>query len=337
MAGRITIAELAEKAGVSVSTVDRMLNGRNPVRKATAERVLSAAEESGFYATHLLKERLGIGRPVITLGFLLQQSNRTFYRMIGQALAQAAEEADGVVVIVEHMDDLSPEAVSTRMLAMGEKVDVLAVVSADHPRVTQAIEALHARDVPVFGLISGLTASCETGLVGLDNYKVGRMAGWALSRLSGRTGRVAILVGNHRYRCQELNESGFRSYLREHAPGMVLLEPISTFEDRSIARDVTEALLKREPDLVGLYICGGGIVGVMEALAGSGRAAGIVTVGHEMTAHTRAGLIDGILSLVITHPVARLASEAIAAMGEAAKAAPGQRLVPFEIHTPENL
>ena len=280
---------------------------------------------------------MGIGRPLVKLGFLLQQSNRIFYRLIAQALAQAADETGAAEVLIEHMDDLSPEAVAARMLAMGEQVDALAVVSAEHPRVSQAIEALHIQGVPVFGLISGLTAGCPTGLIGLDNYKVGRTAGWAMSRLSHRAGPVAILLGNHRYRCQELNESGFRSYLREHAPGLLLLEPISTFEDRHIARDVTEALLQREPDLVGLYNCGGGIVGVMEALADSGRSAGIVTVGHEMTAHTRAGLMDGILSMAISHPVARLAAEAIATMSGATKAGPGQRLVPFEIHTPENL
>ena len=50
MARRATIADLAQKAGVSVSTIDRILNGRDPVRKATAEKVLAAAEEIGFYA-----------------------------------------------------------------------------------------------------------------------------------------------------------------------------------------------------------------------------------------------------------------------------------------------
>jgi hypothetical protein len=43
--------------------------------------------------------------------------------------------------------------------------------------------------------------------------------------MAGSVNKV-ILVGNHRYRCQEMNESGFRSYFREHAPGFTLLEPL---------------------------------------------------------------------------------------------------------------
>jgi LacI family transcriptional regulator len=341
MARHSTIADLAEKSGVSISTIDRVLNGRDPVRRATAEKVLAAAEEIGFYAVPLLRERLGIGRPVQRLGFLLQQSNRTFYRLLADALNSAARDAGPQVeVVVEHMDDLSPEAVSARMLEMGAKVEALAVVSAEHPRVTQAIETLNARGVPVFGLISGLTAACGVGYLGLDNWKVGRMSAWAIANLCRTPGKVGILVGNHRYRCQEMNESGFRSYFREHASDFQLLEPISTFEDRAIAREVTEALLQREPDLVGLYISGGGITGAMEAVANAGKAGKIVTVGYELMDPTRSGLMDGILTLVIAHPIARLAAESISAMCNAAASPalpPAHRLVSFDIFTAENL
>ena len=339
IARRATITDLAAAAGVSVSTIDRILNGRHPVRKATGDKVLAAALQIGFYATPALRERLGIGQPVLRLGFLLQQSNRAFYVMVAKALqAAGAEAGKGVQVLVEHMDDLTPDVVAGRMLDLGGRVDALAVISAEHPRVTLAIEALAARDVPVFGLVSALTAACGTGYVGLDNWRVGRTAGWAIANLCTGPGRVGILVGNHRYRCQETNESGFRSYFREHAPDFTLLEPVSTYEDRRVAREVTEDLLLREPDLAALYISGGGITGAMEAIAASGRAGRLVTVGHELTAPIRSGLMDRILTLVIAHPIDQLAREAVAALRDAAAGRPpGQRLIAFDIHTSENI
>ncbi|MBC7479243.1 MAG: LacI family DNA-binding transcriptional regulator [Pseudorhodobacter sp.] len=48
MAQRATIADLAARAGVSVSTIDRILNSPDRVRAATAARVLAAAEELQF-------------------------------------------------------------------------------------------------------------------------------------------------------------------------------------------------------------------------------------------------------------------------------------------------
>lgn len=340
MARRPTIQDLAQKAGVSVSTIDRILNGRDKVRAGTAERVLAAAEELQFYALPALRQRLKADTQRLRIGFLLQQSHRGFYRTIAAALERAAQDhPDPVEVFVEHMDDLSPEAVSERIVRMADKVQALGVVSAEHPRVSAAIEILAARGIPTYGLISELTAACGTGFVGLDNWKVGRTAGWAIAGMCKRPGRVGIVVGNHRYRCQELNESGFRSYFREHAPDFTLLEPIQTFEDNAIARDVVEQLLRREPELAALYVAGGGMPGALDALRSSGRSPSIVTVGNDLTEHTRTGLMDNVLTMVFAHPVQRLAVEAIAHLCKevAAQASPTKKLLAFDILGPENL
>jgi len=341
MARRATIHDLAIRAGVSVSTIDRILNGRAGVRQATAMRVLAAAEELSFYALPAIRERLQQTGPRPRLGFLLQQSQRNLYRSIGAALRQAAaDNPTPIEVVVEHMDDLSPESVAARMLRLGAEVQALAVVSAEHALVTQAIETLAGKGVMTYGLISDLTAACGVGYFGLDNWRVGRTAGWAVAGLSRGPGRVGILMGNHRYRCQEANESGFRSYCREHGTELVILEPLQTFEDKSIARDVTGQLLRREPDLAGLFICGGGVAGVLEALGERGRARPIVAVGLDLTEHTRMGLIGGLLSMVIAHPLAQLAATAVAEMCRdisSGQGTPARRVLGFEIFTPENV
>lgn len=340
MARRATIKDLAERAGVSVSTIDRILNGRDKVRGGTAERVIRAAEELEFYALPALRDRLHVEKDRVRLGFLLQQSHRTFYRTIAAALHEAAATfPEPVEVVVEHLDDLSPEIVAEQMLRLGARVQALAVVTAEHARVSSAVETLAGQGVPTYGLISELTASCGIGYVGLDNWRVGRTAGWAVAGMCRRPGRVGILVGNHRYRCQELNESGFRSYCREHAPEFTLLEPVQTFEDNAIARDVTEQLLRREPDLVAIYVAGGGMPGAISALRASGRAPSLVTVGNDLTEHTRLGLIDNVLTMIFAHPVQRLAQEAIAQMYRdlAEAATPRKRVLSFDVVGPENI
>lgn len=340
MARRSTIQDLAAQAGVSVSTIDRILNGRARVRPATAAKVLATAEALDFYALPALRERLQVGKPRLRLGFLLQQSQRSFYRMIAEALRQAAEAGGAEVeLVIDYMDDLAPEAVAAQLLRLGQQVQAVAVVSAEHARVSHAIETLAARGVRTYGLISELTAACGVGYVGLDNWKAGRTAAWAITGLSRRPGRIAILIGNHRYRCQEGNESGFRSYCREHATEYSLLEPLQTFEDRAIAQELTEQLLRREPDLAGIYVSGGGMPGVLDAVRASGRAGAMVVVGNELTEHTRLGLIDGLLSLVIAHPILKMANEAIGLMAhDLAQASPaGKRVIGFDLFTPESL
>ena len=48
MRRRITVKQIADKAGLSVATVDRVLNGRRNVSRATALRVQSATEALGY-------------------------------------------------------------------------------------------------------------------------------------------------------------------------------------------------------------------------------------------------------------------------------------------------
>ncbi len=341
--GRPTIRDLAAAAGVSVATVNRVLASSATVRQATMQRVLDAAQHIGFYGLGALQQRVAAARPRHRLGVIVQTPHRLFSQAVASHLeAAAAEEGDAEVRLrFEHLDDLSPESVAARMLELGEESDALGVVAAEHPIVTDAIDRLAARGVPVIALVSPLSARAHVGYVGLDSWKVGRMSAWAFEHLCKAPGKLGILVGTHRYRCHDLNESGFRSYFREHAHDFVLLEPLSTFESDAIAREMTEKLLRTHADLKGLYVSGGGIGGALAALRESGRAGQVVTVGYDLLESTRAGLLDGSLTLVISHAFRTLARETLAALVRAKAAGPtaaaASVLVPFEIYTRENL
>ncbi|MER9596865.1 LacI family DNA-binding transcriptional regulator [Mesorhizobium sp. M0244] len=340
---RPTIADLARQAGVSISTVDRVLNGRDPVRRDKAERVLSAAEEIGFHAAGLIRKRIGPERPAKTLGFLLQQPWRLFYQDLGHALAEETRAnplIQGTPRVV-FVDNLDPAAIAEQMNQLAKSVDALAVVTADHPHVSRAVDGFAERGVPVFALISELSAQNRLGYVGLDNFKVGRTAAWAISGLCNKPGKVGILVGSHRYRCQEQNEMGFRSYFREHASDFSLIEPLASLEDSRYSAEITRELFARNPDLVGLYVAGGGIRGVMQALREQPDFQRIITVGHDLTAETRTGLIDGVLKLVISHPIQNLSQTVVAAMALAATQSRQEASVPvvlpFDLHVSENV
>jgi LacI family transcriptional regulator len=340
---RPTINDLAEAAGVSVSTVNRVVGGGNGVRQATMRRVRDAAQSIGFYGLGAIEGRIIAARPKYRFGILLQQPNRTYYQMLGQALKEAgARVADCEVEIkLEFMEELTPQNIAARMLKMGEVCDAIGVVAAVHPLVTQAIDGLQRRGVPVFALISQLAATGDVHYVGLDNWKVGRTAAWTIHNVCKAPGKLGILVGNHRYRSQEMNETGFRSYFREYAPEFTLLEPLTTFETSAVAQEMAEKLLREHPDLKGLYVAGGGISGAIAALRASDKAGHIAAVGYQLMDNTRAALLDGVLTLVISQPLARIGDEVVSGMIEALNARSGHRtftsVLPFDIYTRENI
>lgn len=340
---RPTMADLAEAANVSLSTVDRVLNGRDPVRRDKAERVLAMAEEIGFRATGVLRQRIGAERPERAFAFILQQPSDHFYSLLGPALIKAARSDPAIRgdARVELVDGTSPQAVVDCLRKVARKSDGVAIVAADHPLLSAEITEQRGRGVPVVALIADLSAEDRAGYVGLDNGKVGRTAAWTIDKLCRDGGRVGISLGSHRISCQEASEVSFRSYMREHAPRFEVLEALTSFEQPHYAHETTRDLLKRCPDLVGLYVAGGGLEGVMQALRDEGRAGQVVTVGRELTGATRLGLIDGTLSLVISHPMRGLAEAVVGALTRATlqpQAGSFQQIVlPSEINIRENI
>src|SRR5699024_8730095 len=51
----VTVEDIAQRAGVSLSTVSRVLNERGPVAEATARRVRAAMDDLGYTRSTLLR------------------------------------------------------------------------------------------------------------------------------------------------------------------------------------------------------------------------------------------------------------------------------------------
>ena len=340
---RPTIPDLAKAAGVSVSTVNRIINGAGNVRQSTRESVLRAAEDIGFYGVGAITQAVHAKREYHKLGVMLQQGARTFYRELGEAMRRVAETHPEcrIDLTLDFLDDMSPENVSNRLLAMSEDCESIAMVAAQHPIIAEAIDTVLDKGIPVAALIGPLSARGNVSFVGLDNWKVGRTAAWAFDKMVREPGKIGILVGNHRFRNQQMNESGFRSYMREHDKGFTLLEPQATYESAAAAREIVEKLFQDHPDMCGLFISGGGITGAISALRDLKPREDFVAVGYELFDQTRGALSDGTLTMLIAHPIETFARETIATLIKAKKVGPQSGALRvalgFDIHTPENL
>ena len=338
---RPTIADLARRAGVSVATVDRVLNARHPVRETTSRRVYEAAGDLGYHAAGLIAQRLAEELPHYRLGFVLQRPNQFFFQAFGREIESAAAGARGfrVTTTVDFAVNQTPAEVVGRLDAVAARSQAVAMVCVDHPTIATAVAAWRDKGVPVFALLSDFASGIRQGYIGLDNHKVGRTAAWFIAR-TARRGKVAVFVGSHRFQGHEMREIGLRSYFREHAPEFEILDALVNLEDRALAHEATLDLIKREPDLAGLHVAGGGMEGVLAALREEGMAGRLTVVCNELIPETRAALADGVLTVALATPLAKLSRHLVALMASAlAKpgSAPGQSFLPFEIYTAENI
>ncbi|WEK04388.1 MAG: LacI family DNA-binding transcriptional regulator [Candidatus Devosia phytovorans] len=342
MKSRATLTDIAELAQVGVATVDRVLNGRAPVRKDTADRVLKAAEELNYYAVPLMRQRAMPQLTNLRLGIILQKRADPLYQNIAAALRQAFDLHPDVggKLDIAFVDDISAQSLATKILEIGARCDALACVAIDHPLIVSAFERLHALGRPVFTLLSEVTASSVTGYVGLDSRKLGRTGAYLVSSMAAPKGRIATLVGSHRYRGQELSEIGFRSYFRDTESEDRLLETIVNLDDPDVAGEVTKSLLDRHANLAAIYDAGGGRDGIIRAIREHPSGQRPMVVCNDLTPSTRLALIDGIITCTLCLPVQTfgrvVVDEMIASVTGSRPVNPASTL-PFDIVFAENL
>ncbi|WP_255854836.1 substrate-binding domain-containing protein [Marinobacterium rhizophilum] len=318
------------------------------MKNKTAERVLDAARLTGYPVSDVQPDTTSDTRPY-RLGFLLQSVQQPFYRELHQVLEQALQtRADLQPRMLGRaqfafIDDSGPRALARQIDQLAENCDALALVCYEHPTILGAIEAAEARGIPVVALLSPLGSNPMRPYMGLDNRKVGRSAGWAMAQLTRQAGKVGIFVGSHRFVGHELREMGFRSYCREQAPQIEVLEHLVSLDDADIAYRGTRTLIHQQPDLCGLYVASGGTEGVLRALREAQLERPLCVIIQELTPEARQALIDGVVTLVVSTPLRQLADDSISQLlaalqqrdnGSPAPAAPP--VLPFILYTAEN-
>ena len=92
---RPTIRDLAKAAGVSVSTVNRVLGGASNVRQGTMQRIQDTAESIGFYGLGSIRGHIAAKRTKHRFGFLLHQPTRAWYRNLAEALKRGCRTRQG--------------------------------------------------------------------------------------------------------------------------------------------------------------------------------------------------------------------------------------------------
>lgn len=297
---KVTLRTVAEAAGVSIATVDRVLNRRDGVRGHTVAKVEAAIRQLG-YAPSSLAARV---QPASSrFAFILPGGRNPFYealeesvRRLGDWLPFAATTYD-----VHHADVFDGEALGASLatLRAGGYAGV-AVVALDHPAVREEINALKREGLVVATLVSDVPSALRDRYVGIDNTAAGRTAGSLLGRFLGeRSGKVAVIAGSLALRDHAERRFGFEQVIAQDFPGVEVIAVREGRDDPDRVRLLAADLLRDHPDLRGVYNVGAGTSGVIAALEASGRQREVVFVAHELTEENRAALIRGTIDALV--------------------------------------
>lgn len=319
MAKRITVRDVAAEAGVSVSTVDRVLNGREQVREETARIVYEAAQRAGYHAAGLIGQRILAQLPEMTFGFVFHKPKQEFYQKLVEHIEQAVRDCPLVRgrAVIEFSPSQVPSDFAKLMRNMAGRVDAVAATAITHHDVTEAVVELKKQNIPTFSVLNDFAQSDRQGYIGLNNMKTGRVSSWMIATAAKSSGKVGVFVGGHRWHGHELREMGFRMHFREYSPEFEVLDTLVNLETRQLTYEATIDLLSRHKDLRGLYIAGGGMEGAIAALREMRKPGEVALVVNELTSVSRKALADRYLTMAMATPLDKLSRDLVELMAKA--------------------
>ncbi len=264
--GSATILDVAELAGVSRTTVSRVLNEPERVPDATVQRVLTAMEELEYRPNDRARS-LRTGKSKL-IALLVGDVSQPFHAALSKAVSQEAE-ARGLSVVLCDLDHNPDRLVDLLERLAQQGVDGVIIATDDDlsaPAFAEAIDRTVARGLPV--VLSGRTPDAHRGGVGIDFAEIAGAAA-ALVLEVGRRAPV-LLVGSERGFLGRQYVAGYTSALAGAGIDGVILEGQYS---REHSLELVSDLLRsgRRPDAI-ITASIGMALGAVQALERAGLA-----------------------------------------------------------------
>ena len=226
----IRIKDIAERAGVSAGTVDRVLHNRPNVSKKALDKVNKALEELDY-------------KPNMYASALAYNKSYTFYCLLPKHESEAywEEIEEGCVAACEHRRDfgISVEFIYYNRFDLKTFEKATAECKKQHPAgviivpsklelTRQFTDHLHDQQIPFILLDSYMPDLRPLSFYGQDSFQSGYFAARMLMLIASKEKEIMLMKqmrdGNVASKQQENRETGFRHYMHDHYPDVTINE-----------------------------------------------------------------------------------------------------------------
>jgi len=295
-----TLSDVAQAAGVSYATADRVINNRGSASAKSTAKVREAVLALG-YVRNVAAANLS-RRRVYRLAFLIPKGSNAFFNRIHYHIELIADHMslERVTVEIIEVAAFAVEGLKDCIAALAQKdFDGVAIVGLESPLLEEPLAVLRARGVAVIGLVSDLPQQFRSAYIGIDNIVAGRTAARMVGMAhAGGRGLIQMFAGSMEARDHVERLQGFSEVIAKDYPHITLCDPIMTKDDAAVLLSQTSDVLARKPKVTALYNVGAGNSGLVQAI-GAAQTQRPFCVVHELVAHSRRALQDGLIDLVI--------------------------------------
>jgi LacI family transcriptional regulator len=336
-----TVNDIARVAGVSLATVDRVLNRRPGVRAVTVQKVQKAIDELGYVrdtaAANLARNR------VYNFLFVLPDTDNEFVEAISSQIAEQSRDQfiERTRISIEKVAPFEPQDIVNILNAVDSSdVDGVAVFGPETPSVRDAVKRLRDKGVPVVALVSDLPSSERDHFVGIDNVSAGRTAAQLMGRFAHREGKVLVLTGSRLARDHLERRQGFDLVVAEEFPKLEVVASVEGRDDPNLIYKMMPEIFETYPDLVGIYSSAAGNAGLIQFLSENKLSKDLVIIAHELTPLSREALMLGTFDALISQDTGHIVRSAVRLLRATSDKVPfnkAQERIRIDIYLKENL
>ncbi|MBR1548006.1 MAG: LacI family DNA-binding transcriptional regulator [Prevotella sp.] len=227
---KIRIKDIAERAGVSVGTVDRVLHDRPNVSPKALEKVKKALEELD-YKPNMYASALAYNKSYQFFVLLPKHESEAYWEEVEEGAADACERYRdfNVSAKVMYYNRFSTETFAKLMNeVLKMEPDGVIVVPSKIEITRRYTDMMHERNIPFILLDSFMPDLKPLAFFGQDSFSSGYFAARMLMMLAPKEKEIMLMKqmrnGNVASKQQENRETGFRHYMKDHYPSVVIHE-----------------------------------------------------------------------------------------------------------------
>ncbi len=309
---RATIKMIAERAGVSIGTVDRVLHNRPYVKEEVRQRILEVMEEMDYHPNRMASALATSG---LHRHFAIIQPAWESY--VGEGMAAGVEKfrrarQDYNVTVSVHPYRQGDTAACLRLLEeLPGTVQGIALCAADCPPVREKLEELERRRVPVVTFNSDIAGGKRLCFVGEDAHHAGRVAGEIAAKFLRPGDRLLLVYADAGYSDHQGRTDGFLERLGESGFRREDCLVAETHDDYDETFSAVSSALAEEPGLRYIYMANRSVPACMEAISRAGRTGEVRVLAHDNSPETATFLRQGRLDFVIDQDLAYQSRKAL--------------------------
>ncbi len=274
----VTIKEIADLAGVSRGTVDRVINHRGNVNPETEKKILNILELMN-YKPNRAGLALAAAKRNYTIGVVLFSQSNLFFDDIVAGIHKELEELKpyGVNVIIKRTGFNAKEQADAIRELEQENIAGLILAPFEDPMIHTLIEELEVKNIPVVTVNTDIENEKRLAYVGSNYYEGGRTAAGLMNLITQGEVRLGIVTGSSLVLCHKERIRGFMDTISKSYPRIHLIETVENNDDEIESYKITSDLLTRRPDINALFFAGAGVYGGCKAVIEQKKGIKIIT------------------------------------------------------------